>query len=282
MADQESRASRDRCDWMLNSHVFNQIQSLMGPCEIDLFASHLTKQLPRLPRSRGHRCLQPELGDGKVLCQSSMVPHSSVPITGEKTDSKDGNNHPTVELLVMVSNYPGSTGKFSSPRTDLVVLPTMQEFVMKQGVPELRSCMAHLRGSFTSQGVSSAISELLLSSWRTKTKSNYNSLFAKWANWCQQRDRDPTTGPIKDIINFLAELYQDGYQYRSLNSYRSAISAVHSRVDDHPVGQHPLVSRMFKGVFNERPPLSRYSTFWDVGTVLRYLKQLGSNDSLTL
>ena len=48
------------------------------------------------------------------------------------------------------------------------------------------------------------------------------------------------------------------------------------------MGQHPLVSRMFKGVFNERPPISRYSTFWDIGTVLRYLKQLGSNDSLTL
>ena len=236
------------------------------------------------PRSRGHRCLQPELGDGKVLCQSSMVPHSSVPITGEKTDGKDGDNHPTVELPAMVSNYPRSTGKFSSPSPseDRPGSPANNARICHEAGSSGASCMAHLRGSFTSQGISSAASELLLSSWRTKTKSNYNSLFAKWANWCQQRDRDPTTGPIKDIINFLAELYQDGYQYRSLNSYRSAISAVHSKVDDHPVGQHPLVSRMLKGVFNERPPLSRYSTFWDVGAVLRYLKQLGSNDSLTL
>ena len=48
------------------------------------------------------------------------------------------------------------------------------------------------------------------------------------------------------------------------------------------MGQHPLVSRMLKGVFNERPPLSRYSTFWDVGVVLRYLKQLGNNNSPSL
>ena len=241
-------------------------------------------QLETGPRSRGHRCLQPELGDGKVLCQSSMVPHSSVPITGEKTDGKDGDNHPTVELPAMVSNYPGSTGKFSSPSPseDRPGSPANNARICHEAGSSGASCMAHLRGSFTSQGISSAASELLLSSWRTKTKSNYNSLFTKWANWGQQRDRDPTTGPIKDIINFLAELYQDGYQYRSLNSYRSAISAVHSRVDDHPVGQHPLVSRMLKGVFNERPPLSRYSTFWDVGMVLRYLKQLESNDSLTL
>ena len=125
-------------------------------------------------------------------------------------------------------------------------------------------------------------SDLLLSSWRAKTKLNYNSLFAKWVDWCQQWNRDPTTGPVREVINFLAELYNKGYQYQSLNSYRSAISAVHSEVDDHPVGQHPLVSRMLKMVFNERRPLPRYSSFWDVGLVLGYLKQLGSNDSLSL
>ena len=51
---------------------------------------------------------------------------------------------------------------------------------------------------------------------------------------------------------------------------------------DHLVGQHPLFSRMLKGVFNERPLLSRYSTFWDIGVVLRYLKQLGNNNPLSL
>ena len=101
-------------------------------------------------------------------------------------------------------------------------------------------------------------------------------------DWCQQRDRNPTAGPIEDIVNFLAYLFNKGYQYRSLNSYHSAISAVHAEVDGYTVGQHPLVTRMLKGAFNERPPLPRYSTFWEVGVVLRYLKQLGGDDSLSL
>ena len=44
-ADKESR---DRMDWMLNTSVFQEIQSLLGPVEIhvDLFASRLTAQLP--------------------------------------------------------------------------------------------------------------------------------------------------------------------------------------------------------------------------------------------
>jgi len=47
IADEESRSVRDRCDWMLNPWVFDLIQSQIGPCEINLFASRLTWQLPR-------------------------------------------------------------------------------------------------------------------------------------------------------------------------------------------------------------------------------------------
>jgi len=39
---------------------------------------------------------------------------------------------------------------------------------------------------------------------------------------------------------------------------------------------------MLKGVFNERPPVAKYSNFWNVGEVLRYLKGLGENDTLSL
>ena len=83
-------------------------------------------------------------------------------------------------------------------------------------------------------------------------------------------------------MNFLAELHEKGYQYQSLNSYRSAISSVHKHVEGVPIGQHPLVSRVLKGAFNERPPQPKYSSFWDVGQVLTYLRDLGSNDKLTL
>ena len=46
-ADEESRTAKDRCDWMLNQSIFQRINSVMGPLEMDLFASCLTKQLPR-------------------------------------------------------------------------------------------------------------------------------------------------------------------------------------------------------------------------------------------
>ena len=224
-------------------------------------------QLEARPRGGGDRCFQPRLVSCKGLCQWCLIARC---LSQTKRQMARlvvlWNTQPWFPtILSLLEDYP----HLLPTRTDLVILPTGQEFIMKQGVPEL------IAWSISGNPLhhKEFLHRLQTSSWRTKTKSNYNSLFAKWADWCQQRDRNPTSGPVKDIINFLAELYNAGYQYRSLNSYRSAISVAHSKVDDHPVGQHPLVSRILKGIYNERPPLPRYSTFWDVGVVLRYLKK---------
>ena len=84
-------------------------------------------------------------------------------------------------------------------------------------------------------------------------------------------------------MNFLAHLHTEGYKYRSLNSYRSAIASMHAQVDGVSIGQHPLVSRLMKGAFHARPPLPRYVGTWDVATVLTHLKRhdpKGSGPSL--
>ena len=47
VADAESRTIRDRTDRKLNPLVFNRINKIFEPLEVDLFASRLTHQLPR-------------------------------------------------------------------------------------------------------------------------------------------------------------------------------------------------------------------------------------------
>lgn len=63
---------------------------------------------------------------------------------------------------------------------------------------------------------------------------------------------------MDEVVNFLAALYEEGYQYRSLNAYRSAISSVHEKVDGYEVGQHPMVT---KGLSIPQP---RYTETWNV------------------
>ncbi len=77
-------------------------------------------------------------------------------------------------------------------------------------------------------------------------------------------------------------LFEEGYQYRSLNSYRSVMSSVHTKVDGYSVGEHPLVARVLKGAFNQCSPQSRYEATWDVAQVTQYLESLGDSSELSL
>ena len=239
-------------------------------------------QLETGPRSNCDRRIQPELGPDERFCQSTMVPDSPLPEPDKETNGEGRDNHPSQPwypiILGMLEDYP----RILPAGEDLVILPTSQDFIMNQGVPELVAWPVSGNPSDHEEFLRRLRPSVLLASWRPKTQSNYDSLFSKWSRWCSQRNRNPVEGPVEDVANFLADLFKEGYLYRSLNSYRSAISALYSKVDGYSVGQHPLITRMLKGVFNERPPVAKYSAFWDVGMVQKYLKGLGTDDTLSL
>ena len=56
----------------------------------------------------------------------------------------------------------------------------------------------------------------------------------------------------------------------------------HQQVEGISIGQHPLVTRLIKGVHNSRLPKPHYTVTWDVDIVLRHLRALGDNDHLSL
>ena len=164
------------------------------------------------------------------VCQSSIVLDSPLPLQGENAISMSSVNHSLLEGPILVSNPAGTPGGLSSDPTDSA---RSGGDANTTGVPDETGsiptdCLAYFRQSNSSQGFSSQASSLMLASWRDKANSNYGSSFAKWANWCHQWGRNPLSGPISDVINFLADLSAQGYQYQSLNSYRSS---VHEAVD---------------------------------------------------
>ena len=53
-------------------------------------------------------------------------------------------------------------------------------------------------------------------------------------------------------------------------------------MDGAPIGQHPLVKQLFRGVHNLRPPQPRYTQTWNISTVLDHIAQLGDNKDLSL
>ena len=53
-------------------------------------------------------------------------------------------------------------------------------------------------------------------------------------------------------------------------------------VDGQPIGSHPMVSRLLKGVFIERPPQPRHSTTSNASVVTNHIESTGDNQDLTL
>jgi len=90
------------------------------------------------------------------------------------------------------------------------------------------------------------------------------------------------TPKISDVLEFLTSLYLNGQGYSACNTARSALSLILSPINGFPVGKHPLVVRILKGISKQRPPQPRYESVWDANIVLKLLKSWGSNSDLDI
>ena len=136
--------------------------------------------------------------------------------------------------------------------------------------------------SLQSQGVSKQASNIIIKLWRSGTIQQYQTYLNKWAIFCGERQVNPICPSLTEVLDFLTALFDEGIQYSGLNTARSALSSVVKLEGNMPVGQHPLVCRFLKGVFQERPALPRYNTTWDVSEVLSYLQTLDPSAKLSL
>ena len=237
------------------------MNNLFSPLKVDLFASRLSTHLrvyyswwPDLFA----RCLLPEL---EGLCKPRLEPDRSSPVSNTSTTSTNRTYSTGLEdLLSVLTNHPRLL-----TQGDWIVHNLHQSGNVTAPVGHV----AHLRERYQGQNLSK---DLLL---KTKTNKSYDSLFGKWASWCHQQSCDPFLGPVTEVANFLAHLFAQEYQYNSINTYRSAISSAHEKEDGYNVGQHPLITRLLKGIFYDKPPLPKYS-------VLDYLGKHIPNDSLLL
>ena len=119
-------------------------------------------------------------------------------------------------------------------------------------------------------------------SWRDGTKKQYSTYITKWQKFCNQRQISHIQPSVVSVLDFLTLLYQQGLTYSAINTARSALSSYITLENGTCVGQHPLVSRLMKGIFQEKPPRPKYTEIWDVSIVLSHLRSLSPVDKLSL
>ena len=122
----------------------------------------------------------------------------------------------------------------------------------------------------------------LATSWQVQEGQEHRLLttapVGKWHRWHVQGQIDPFCASVTDVINFLAETFQEGLEYSTMSVYRSVLSVYHPEI----VGQQPAVRELMCRIFQMRPPQPKYAHTWDVDLVLRYIRELGDNDGLRL
>ena len=70
--------------------------------------------------------------------------------------------------------------------------------------------------------------------------------------------------------------------WSTIGVHRSAISSLLQPLHPHPVGEHPLVSRLMRALFLQKPPSTTPRWTWDMATVLAFVRDLGPPQDLSL
>ena len=281
IADSESRVFNDTSEWKTDPQT---ISPFLKGCEIDLFASRLSAQLPKYvswrpnPEALHADALTINWTAPSRLRLPTLQPHSSCT---EQSDSRQSRHHVSRTSLAGTAIM----GRATSPHLEHQAppegpsRPPMDTSNVSQTT---LSRVSHLQKQYQTMGISENVGKILFSAYRPSTRKTYKSAWGRWSRWCDKRKVDPFSAPLAGILLYLTEYFNGEAVYRSVNVARSASSTTHAKLDGLPVGQHPLVIQLLKGMFNNRPPKPRYSHTWGLTSVTKYLVSNGNNGSLSL
>ena len=140
----------------------------------------------------------------------------------------------------------------------------------------------YFRMRMEAQGFSSQVSKTLSEAWSTNTSARYNSGWHHWMSWCQDRNHNPFLPDLARIADFLVYKANQQCSYSYLNNLRSMFSAFLPRVDGATIGKHEVICKLMQAFWRNNPPQARYSSTWDIETVLNYWRNQPANHRLSL
>ena len=162
-----------------------------------------------VPRSRcsGNQCLHNTLVQPTMLCISSLQSNYKIPKTNSVSQSQGSPHHSSLEVDTMVSN--SIVDALRSPVVASQYLSTPDSSITSwENAPETSnvSCMAAVRRCLGQFKLSSRVSNIIMSSWRSGAQAQHKSAWSKWSSWCVEKQENPVSC---DISCFLEIFYQN-------------------------------------------------------------------------
>lgn len=223
------------------------------------------------------------------LCFPSIQSHSNGPT--ESNSSESGQDDISLSVLAiqdLFHNFEKSCNDYVSAAFSEQHGHGPTDGVTSSKSSENETCrLSHFWKSYDRGGGESNVlkpeaRELVAASWRSGTEKEYTYQWRKWQSYCRKHSVQPLTPSIEQIVNFLTSLYKQGLQWSTINTARSALSSTIPPINGVPVGQHYMVSRLLKGIYNKKPRTLKLYPKWDVSVALETVKSWGPNNKLDL
>ena len=144
------------------------------------------------------------------------------------------------------------------------------------------SSLPAVREKLAGMGLQTDTINVILASWRNSTSKQYNSYLLRWKAFCDQKQITSENAGVLEGLAFLTQLHNQNLGYSAINTARSALSSILTLQENRTFGEHPLVTRFLKGIFELKPSLPPYSFVWDVGVVLRYFQSTDYPQAMNL
>ena len=248
-------------------------------------ASGNVLQLEARPVSSSNGCFHDAVGLSERVHVSTVLRDRQVSGEGAERKGHSGAGSTNLASSTMVPASSPNAGGLTNP---VATHEKVTGVSTRRTTPSLSSGQHHTGGLESvwqrsrQQGLSERAATLVTRAWRKSTACAYNGPWNRWVSWCGGREINPLQATVGQLSNFLAEKFEEGLEYSTLNVYRSALSAFHPTVEGYKVGQHPVIASLLHGAFNEKPPKPRYTDTWEVSKVLEWMKGLGLDGDLPL
>lgn len=277
-ADFLSRDKHSDMEWMLNKEVFDKIQGIYGVCDIDLFASKHNKQLPRyssyMPDKHAHviDAFSVNWSHMKlyIFCPFSVMTQVLAKIERDKSEAvliapiwATQTWFPKLLHLICQVSY------ILPKRTDLLILP--HNPMMRHPLEKMRLGVFRLSGN-----------QLKVQTYQKTLLKLYVHHGKIPLQFCCEKQINPFTANVKNVLMFFTKLFKSGLGYSSINTARCSLTSFLSLDNSTSLSSNILVRMFMKGIFTLRPTLPRYNVTWDVNKVLNYLQKLSPLESLSL
>ncbi|KAL4718583.1 hypothetical protein ACJJTC_018224 [Scirpophaga incertulas] len=239
-ACEESRRVHPDIEWELADYAFQDIVTKFGYPEIDLFASRINNKCKRY--------VSWHIDPDAYAINAFTIPWSGYFFYA----------FPPFSMILNLSIY------------DIYLYGKLYRKKHQQSdgsSTDYPSCRIIIRTALLKRSIPPSSLNIMMASLSENSIRQYDSCLKKWFHYCKSNNLDMYETSVPNLILFLTELFNNGAQFGTLNSCRSALSLISGK----QIGDDDRVKRFFRGVFRLRPSLPKYSITWDTSIVLNFL-----------